>query len=408
MTDFWIGAVPLFVMAAAFLLIPLRRRSLGVPEDIARTWNVALYQAHLADWDVQHHEGRLSEADWAQARSEAGHRVLDDTASALRVSSRRLFSRFFLVLLAFLVPVSALLLYQEWSSYAALALTRELAKPPTSLDEQEQRLVRATQLQPTSGANWYLLGRFYMAQNRPVDAVRPFEHALRIFGRQPELLGQLIQARYFAASGANRWSSELQQLADEALRADPREPTVLGLAGIAAFEAHHFEAAVDLWSRLLVQIPPSDPAHQSIQSGIERARAQLGAQQISIAVEVRLSPEVQAKTQPTDSVFVFIQAPKALPMPLAIKRLQVSDLPALVRFSDADALLPQLALSAFDSVRVGARVSKAGDARRGEWVGYLVGLTPQKAAAPVVLVVDQANSEAASLENSVSVKAATE
>ena len=49
-------------------------------------------------------------------------------------------------------------------------------------------------------------------------------------------------------------------------------------------------------------------------------------------------------------------------MPVAIKRLQVSALPADIVLGDADAMVPTMKLSAFPKVTVSARISKSGDA----------------------------------------------
>ena len=68
-------------------------------------------------------------------------------------------------------------------------------------------------------------------------------------------------------------------------------------------------------------------------------------------------------------MFVFARAVGGPPMPLAVKRLTVADLPAEVSLSDADAMMPQLRLSGFPQVELVARVSRAGNAISGEWIG---------------------------------------
>ncbi len=378
MIDFWLATGLLLLVALGFLLIPVVRGRRVQREEDRTALNVALYQERIAELAVQQDEGVLSAEQLEAGRAEAARELLADTEGADHARVSRL-GRPLPLLAAVLVPVLGLGLYLHFGASDKVELTREFATPPTSMEEMTHRLERAVAAQPDSAQGLFFLGRTYMSQNRPADAARLFQQTLTVAGRQPEVLGQLAQAEYFASD--KKWSPQIQALTDEALKADPKEVTSLGLRGIAAFEGQRYQEAVDYWQRLLALLPPDDPSRAALQGGIKRAADKLTASggQLAAApaekvaallkVHVDLGAALKAKVQPGDSVFIFARASSGPPMPLAVKRLTVADLPASVELSDSDAMMPQLKLSNFPEVQLVARISRAGQPTKGEWVG---------------------------------------
>jgi cytochrome c-type biogenesis protein CcmH len=112
-----------------------------------------------------------------------------------------------------------------------------------------------------------------------------------------------------------------------------------------------------------------------------------------LRVRVALAAELQARVQPGDAVFVFARAVSGPPMPLAVKRLSVADLPAEVSLSDSDAMMPQLKISGFEQVQLLARISRSGNATAGEWVGISQPLA-SKTTELQQLLIDSADSKA--------------
>ncbi|AMO75287.1 c-type cytochrome biogenesis protein CcmI [Pseudomonas citronellolis] len=379
MIDFWLAAGLLALVAMAFLLIPLLRGRRAQAEEDRTALNVALYQERLAELDAQHAAGTLDDAQLQAGRAEAARELLADTEGEGERRSR--LGRAAPLLAAVLLPLLGLGLYLHWGASEKLALSRELAEPPHSMAEMTERLEKAVQAQPDSAEGWYFLGRTYMTQERFEDAAKAFERAANLSGRQSEVLGQWAQALYFA--NGKKMAGAAQALADEALKQNPEEVTTLGLMGIAAFEDQRYADAVDYWQRLVAALPADDPSRAAIQSGIERARQHLvergeklpeapaaaATAGVTLKVRVDLSDAVKGQVKPDDSVFVFARAVNGPPMPLAVKRLKVADLPDEVSLSDADAMMPQLKLSAFPKVELVARVSRAGNAISGEWIG---------------------------------------
>ncbi|RMV68583.1 Cytochrome c-type bioproteinsis protein [Pseudomonas caricapapayae] len=371
MIDFWIATGVLLLVALGFLLIPVLRGQRAQRDEDRSALNVALYQERLSELQVQQEQGVLSVAQLQGARAEAARELLADTEGAEPARNSRL-GKPVLLLAAVLVPVLGLTGYLQLGASDRVELSREFARPPTSLADMTQRLERSVQAQPDSAENLYFLARSYMAQNRPADAARIFERSVALAGRQPELLGQWAQALYFASD--KHFTAQVQVLTDEALQADPREVTSLGLLGIAAFETQRYQAAVDYWTRLLAALPADDASRSALEAGIARARENLvehgaSVRRKSLKVLVRLAPALEGKVRPEDSVFIFARAIKGPAAPLAVKRITVADLPAEVELSDADAMMPQLNLSNFAQVQLVARVSRAGQPTTGEWVG---------------------------------------
>jgi cytochrome c-type biogenesis protein CcmH len=333
----------------------------------------------VRELEGEHQAGILSAAQLQAGRDDAARELLTDTAGAEIGGKVGVLGRKVPLAAALLMPLLGYGLYLHWGAIDAVERARTFAVQPQSIEAMTARLEASVEDNPESAEGWYFLGRTYMAQERAGEAAKAFERAVGIAGREPELLGQWAQALYFA--GNKQWTEQLQALTDEALKADPAEATSLGLLGIAAYESARFAEAIGFWERLVAVLPEQDPSRQVIQGGIARAREQLDPQAATaptppaaanapgLTVKVDLAAALRDKVQPSDSVFIFARATSGPPMPLAVKRLTVADLPAEVSLSDSDAMMPQLKLSGFAQVQLVARISRSGNATAGEWVG---------------------------------------
>lgn len=406
MTQFWIYSVLLLLVALLLLLVPVLRIRKDQTEEDRTALNIALYEEHIAELEAQHASGALSAEQLAEGRLEADRELLDDTDVGRPKQSANLGSALPLIA-ALLVPVVGLGLYFHWGSSDKVALTLSLKEQPKTAEEMITRLEETVRLQPDSVDAWYFLARTYMGEQRPKEAANAYEKTIEMVGRQPDLLGQLAQALYFA--NGSQWSSQLQDLVDEALAQDPSEATSLGLVGIAAFEEQRFQDAIDAWTQLLKTIDPQDPSYAAIETGIERARNSLADNPQSSAVpkssapnsdaasdsdyqlrvNVSISAELVEQVAATDTVYVFARAADGPPMPLAAKRLTVADLPAQLVLTDVDSLLPQLKLSSVAQLKLQVSVSNTDNAMDAQWSSASVAVDATDTQAQHVLVVDQ-------------------
>ncbi|WP_170800575.1 c-type cytochrome biogenesis protein CcmI [Stutzerimonas stutzeri] len=403
MTDFWIAASALLLVALAFLLLPILRGRRAQAEEDRTALNVALYEERLAELTAQHAAGTLSDAQLEAGRADAARELLEDTENSDSPKIAKL-GRSVPLIAAVLVPLVGYGLYMHWGASDKVQMARQFSEQPRTVEEMTAHLEQAVKEQPDSAEAWYFLGRTYMNQERPADAAKAFARVVELAGRQPELLGQWAQAQYFA--GDRQWSEQLQALTDEALQADPQELTSLGLLGIAAYEEGRYQDAVRFWEQLVAALPENDPSREAIRGGIERARQQVdggsgnaaageapaaaSTQAAALQIQVQLDPKVAVTVSPEDSVFVFARAVNGPPVPLAAKRLTVGDLPATVTLSDADAMVPSLKISSVEQVTVMARVSRTGDATKGEWMGQSEALETRGDKNAVRLTIDRA------------------
>src|SRR5690606_36520511 len=85
-------------------------------------------------------------------------------------------------------------------------------------------------------------------------------------------------------------------------------------------------------------------------------------------VRVALDPAFaeRARLDGEAAVFVLARVPGGPPMPVAVERHRVRDLPLEVVLDDRDSPMPTQKLSTMDQVEVLARISAAGSANRGE------------------------------------------
>jgi len=400
MTDFWIAAGALLLVALAFLLLPILRGRRAQTEEDRTALNVALYEERLAELTAQNVAGTLSDEQLEAGRADAARELLEDTEGSDAPRLAKL-GRSVPLIAALLVPLVGYGLYMHWGAIDKVHMARQFTDQPRTVEEMTAHLEQAVKEQPDSTEAWYFLGRTYMNQERPADAAKAFQRVVDIAGRQPELLGQLAQALYFARD--RQWSDELQTLTDEALQGDPQELTSLGLLGIAAYEEERYQDAVRFWELLVAALPEEDPSREAIRGGIERARQQIdggsaSAQEdsaaetagVTLQVEVDLAPEVAQAVSPQDTVFVFARAVSGPPVPLAAKRLTVADLPATITLGDADAMVPSMKISSVEQVLLMARISQSGDATKGEWMGQSEAVNTSDEKTTVRLTINRA------------------
>ncbi len=151
-----------------------------------------------------------------------------------------------------------------------------------------------------------------------------------------------------------------------ALEIDPHNLKALALAGTAAFERKDYAIAARFWQRMLPLVPDGSDEARTIWANVDEALAlsakKPAARAAGVRGTVRLSENLKQNASPGDTLFIFARAAEGPPMPLAVLRRQVRDLPASFALDDSMAMTPGTKLSDFSRVVVGARISRSGNA----------------------------------------------
>lgn len=387
MTAFLIAAALLVIAVIALLLPPLLRTPRFSGSTDQSEANLAIFRDQLAELERERREGSLAEADFAQAKSELQRRLLEEVPAQAAPATTDGGSRQTALALLVLIPLAAAAGYALLGEPRALdPLQRQARIAPEQIEAMLNSLVDKLRKNPDDHQGWVMLARSYKVLERFPEAAKAYERAAPLVDQDPALLADY--ADVLAQTQGGSLQGRPSELIERALRINPREPQALLLAGAAATDRQQFAAAADYWSRLLELVEPGSEEASALTAAIGKARefaaaqagggAKPGASAGAVSGEVTLSSKLAATVQPGDVLFVFARAEEGPRMPLAAKRARVADLPLRFEFDDSMALAGGKKISDFATIRIEARVARAGQAQSssGDLFGTLSGVKP--------------------------------
>ncbi len=270
-----------------------------------------------------------------------------------------------------IMVVATLGLYRMLGTPAALY--PQATQPLESLEDGVTQLQAALERDPQRADGWALLARSQIELGREQDAAASYLRAVQLAPDEPGLLVEAAQARARVARDhlfddtALQWLQHARELAPENERA-------LWLLGIVQRQRGQHGEAAKTWETLLPKLEPG--AATALREQIGAARAAAGLPPLpdaalplpatALTVSVALDPDFAARVRlrGDTTVFVIARIPGGPPMPVAVEKHSLQDLPLTVTLDDADSPMPTLKLSALGEVEVLARLSASGDAMR--------------------------------------------
>jgi cytochrome c-type biogenesis protein CcmH len=399
---FWILVTGMMLLALAFVLPPLFRKTPRSSVDRDQL-NIEVIRQQLAELDTDLNNGKLDQSAYAAARNDLEKELLYDLSDNDKTSVQKpgKGGRWASVLLVVSIPVVTLLVYQQIGASKLIPLLQAEntnqnpsantgAPRHASLPELVAKLLAKLEAEPNNPEGWLLLARSYMAMGRYADAAKTYEQLRQLAGDHPKILVSYADALAMVHNG--QLAGKPIELINKALAIEPNEPQGLWLAGMAAEQQGEYDTALNYWRRLEPMLKGDPTSQQEIAQLIAQAERKAGhipaktetvekpteaaSRAVTTAgsakipgmaakalkVHVSLEPDLSAQASPDDTLFVFARALQGPPMPLAIVRKQVKDLPLVVTLDDSMAMSPGLKLSNFAQIRVSARISKSGNA----------------------------------------------
>lgn len=407
MTTFLMTSAAMVLVALLLLAPALLKRSRQMRED-TREDNVRIAREHLAELQKEHEQGELSDEEFAQAKHDLEIALAQDLSAneAQQTNDARGSVVLTLAILAVAIPMIVYAVYQETGSPQYLHLvgpgqpqqtaSQHGGQNAPSMDELIAKMEERLKAQPDDPRGWFLLGRSYMKFDRYDDAVRAYREVVRLLPEDTTGLVSLVDAT--AMQNGGKITEEGQQLLQKILSVEPDHFTALWLSGNAAEQQGDDATALKHWARAYPLLEGEPQMQQQLSGMIAQVEQRSGlkaeiqkpkqlpnimdaapvaeaqpapapantSQPVitgnGLVVQVALAPALLENAAPTDSVFIYAKAASGPPMPLAVSRHTVAELPIKVELNDSMAMMPQMKLSDFAQVLVGARVSKTGQA----------------------------------------------
>jgi cytochrome c-type biogenesis protein CcmH len=396
---FWIFATLLVVLALVIILPPLFKKT-AFDTDARRQQNIQIAKEQLAELETAFSNKKMQKDEYLARRDELEQSLYSDVdtdeTTKTQYSKSSVVSS---VLIGLLIPAITFGMYAKYGdSKSADPETTKIAKKvpmkangEPDIDAMVSGLRNKLDANPDNAEGWYMLGRSYMAIKRYSDAVYAYEKLFKLEPNDAKIMLFLADASAMANDG--NVAGRPAELVEKSLKLEPNNTTGLWLGGMVASKQGQHAKAIERWTSLLPLLEKQPQQIDEVKSLIAAAKQKMSPNAIadlpetanyntstttstaiakqqpqsdvnskSIVVTVSLADGLKSRVNASDSVFIYAKAMSGPPMPLAAKRLQVKDLPITIILDDSSAMIPAMKLSAFPQVKLGARVSKSGNA----------------------------------------------
>lgn len=401
---FWSIAITILIVTLAVILPNLTGIKWSRRND---KQNLATARESLNDLLARLEQGDIDKTFYEQKCSEIGVSLINGISNSRNDKTTSTSANWFAVLSTMVFGGCGIALYLLLGSPEMLNDIRSDQTISTqqksgSVGDLITGLAERLASEPNDPEGWIMLGRSNFVLERYREARDAYAQAHVLIGDDVNLLADFAEAS--ALSAGNRLEGEPEALIDRALNKDPTHQKALWLAGFADLQRGANVAAVEHWKILLELLPPESEQTRVIDDMIRQAQHSVASKtlidskksadddpsQPAFLVTVKLAPKLASQINGTETVFIYAKATSGPPMPLAIHRTTAAALPLEIRLDDTMSMLPDVKISNFAEVVLGARVSNSGLAtpQSGDLRGYSAPMAVEKTKAVTVVIRD--------------------
>ncbi len=383
---FLLYTLAIILIALLILLRPLLSKSVQRSKVERDAVNIQAAATRLSELKIELENGLITQERFYNYKLELEIATLDDLKNVSPSSTKKTYkgNNVLALIVAILVPLLSILTYEKLGDEAAFDIRLQTAEPSIvnkDIEEMIASIEQTIEKNPDDIEARAALAQIYMDIERYSNAATIYLELNKLKPEDPEILVSYAEA--LARLHQNNLIGKPTELLKKALKIRPNYGRALWLAGFAEQQANNKEGALTHWRNLLVNIGGESEISKQLKNLIsELENSESTSEKIivnqntniknSIQVKVSLLPELQSKVAPNTTMFIYARASKGPPMPLAVYRGLAKDLPITITLDDSMAMMPQMTLSSFPKVIIGARLSSNGQpqGQPGDYEGF--------------------------------------
>ena len=365
---FWSGASMLCILAVSFIIWPLYARGQTKTRN-RNNLNTDFFHIRLAELEDSLKQGEISTTEFRELGKELQLALVSDSSTDMSMSPSVSRLPFFA---AAIIVILSIFTYADFGlsigSLNDLILSKELHRSSThdtadirvTLEKLERRLKET----PDNHDIRFLLARSWQSLSEYDKAVREFHYLVERFPSDPVLAERLAGALFLL--DLQTFTPRVRSSIKKALELAPNNIEMLELSAIDAFRQGDSSKASSLLQQALVNAggPRADLIKQALSdlsdstNDLYNGPKESPANYRSLKALVEVGTEIEV--DPSATVYVYARPYEGSQIPLALERLTIGQLPALVTLTSDQVMMEGMSLNDFDLVQLVARISEKG------------------------------------------------